>query len=160
MKIRLTEKEISIIKNEIRVTIFDNQEISNKINFLRNSTKYQKYNPTYEQAIEFIRNDSTNNNSYLYDKYNCVYFSKDVNNNAEKQNISCAYLRLNLKGNEPHALVAFNTTDKGIIFIEPQTDEIVNLQIGKDYWAECLTSSFENYKSNEKNIIVSYILYW
>jgi hypothetical protein len=29
--------------------------------------------------------------------------------------------------------VAFNTTDRGFIFIEPQSDEIVDLEVGKNY---------------------------
>jgi hypothetical protein len=33
-----------------------------------------------------------------------------------------------------HATVCFNTTDHGLIFIEPQDDEIVNLTIGQQYW--------------------------
>ena len=33
-----------------------------------------------------------------------------------------------------HALIAFNTIDRGIIYIEPQSDKIMNVRIGQPYW--------------------------
>ncbi|NIR87792.1 hypothetical protein GWO13_09665 [Candidatus Bathyarchaeota archaeon] len=36
--------------------------------------------------------------------------------------------------NWSHALNCFNTTDCGLIFVEPQEDEIVVLECGKPYW--------------------------
>ena len=33
-----------------------------------------------------------------------------------------------------HAIVCFNTVDKGLIFVEPQDDNIVILTIGKPYF--------------------------
>ena len=33
-----------------------------------------------------------------------------------------------------HAIVCFNTVDDGLMFIEPQSDDIMTLTIGEPYW--------------------------
>jgi hypothetical protein len=33
-----------------------------------------------------------------------------------------------------HALVCFDTVDKGLVFVEPQTDELVTVAVGINYW--------------------------
>jgi len=38
-----------------------------------------------------------------------------------------------------HAIVAFDTTDRGLIFVEPQTDKIhEDLDAGDSYWDETI----------------------
>ncbi len=89
--------------------------------------------------INFISKDKTNEDkNYTEGKYECVNFAKDVNNNAESNALRCAFVKIRFNSGETHSLVAFNTTDKGLIHIEPQTDQEVNLTIGKDYWSECI----------------------
>ena len=70
------------------------------------------------------------------------------------------YVKLFLNNNLPHAIVSFNTTDKGIVFFEPQTDDLVELEAGKDYWTECIKNSTLDYEKNKKNIVNSWIIYW
>jgi hypothetical protein len=36
-------------------------------------------------------------------------------------------------GDSAHAIACFNTTDSGLIYVEPQTDEIVTIAIGQQY---------------------------
>lgn len=55
-----------------------------------------------------------------------------------------------------HAIVGFNTTDEGMIYVEPQTDEIVkNLEIGKRYWSECV---IPNSDESDYDNTIDYIL--
>jgi hypothetical protein len=57
--------------------------------------------------------------------------------------------------------VAFNTTDKGLLYYEPQTDEKVNLQVGKDYWADCVVVQPGYYYEDDPDCIVEdFTLYW
>jgi predicted membrane GTPase involved in stress response len=51
-----------------------------------------------------------------------------------------------------HAIVCFNTTDKGIIFIEPQTDEIAQVVVGEYYRTSEIWVSL--------GVIKSYTIVW
>ena len=148
------------IQDEINVTYSSNILVSKKVQNLQNNSKHILKDPTYEESCNFIYSDETNEEAYDYEKYNCAHFSKDVNNNAENENLSCAYVRVNLQSNIPHALIAFNTTDKGIVFFEPQTDEEVDLEIGKDYWSECVISKNPLHESDPGNTVLDFIIYW
>jgi len=90
--------------------------------------------PTYASMEAFLASDKTDQNTYNATTYNCVNFSADVIANASKQNIRCAYVNIDF-GNilSGHAIVAFDTTDKGMVYIEPQNDCIVQLKVGNHY---------------------------
>jgi len=141
--IKNTDKKINDL--ETNITLLEDQKIT------------QEHNPTFDEALYFINNDDTNNKTYYEGGYNCVYFSKDLNNNASEKGLKCAYVELIFNYGSSHAIIAFDTIDKGIVYFEPQTDQIVNISIGKDYWSEC----FENgiYKG-PGNIISEINHYW
>jgi hypothetical protein len=80
---------------------------------------------------DFIARDRTNENTYT-NTYTCVDFAADVIKNAEAENIRCAYVYLEFPSGA-HSIVAFNTIDKGLIFIEPQSDEEVSVSVGSPY---------------------------
>jgi predicted nucleic acid-binding Zn-ribbon protein len=92
--------------------------------------------PTYASMQSFIASDKTNQNIYNANTYNCVNFSADVIANAAKQHIRCAFINIDFPGTTGHAIVGFNTTDKGMVYIEPQSDGIVNLKVGGRYYQE------------------------
>ena len=87
-------------------------------------TGYDLRNPTYSETKEFIKQDLTDRNSYIENEYTCSDFAAAVNNNAERQGFRCALVELKYPGERGHAAVAFNTVDKGLIFIEPQYDSV------------------------------------
>ncbi len=93
-------------------------------------------NPTYSEAIAFLKKDKTNNNTYNRDSYVCVHFAKDVCNNAEVEGFRCAIVVIrspwsSLGGD--HAIVAFETTDKGLVYFEPQFDKQVTVIAGRSF---------------------------
>lgn len=139
-------------------------EIKNKSNQIKNETIFVSKNLFYQNVKNFIQNDTTNDPSkYNETSYNCVHYSKDVNNNAEKKGIRCGYVIVDFNESyrDPHSLVVFMTKDKGLIFFEPQTDEEVNLTVGEEYWKECVISHSENDYNNKDNWRVkSYTIYW
>jgi len=153
--------QISTINNEINhVVEYLNENIS-ELEKLQSCKRYEMQNPTYSDIIKFLINDKTNEKSYDYDTFNCANYAQEVNNNAESQGIRCAYVEVNLSGGIPHACIAFNIIDKGIVYYEPQTDENVNLGIGKDYWADCVViSPGYYYESDPDNIVEGFTLYW
>jgi hypothetical protein len=159
--------DIESVKNDrnLLVNDLDNakqqlDEINQNIQYLQNRSKYELRDPSYNECHEFILDDETNENSYSATTYNCAHYSRDVNNNAEEQGIRCAFVEVIMSGDYQHALIAFNTTDQGIVFFEPQTDEPVSLIEGSDYWVECVITDTPRYDLNPDNIVESYILYW
>ena len=87
--------------------------------------------PTYREALQFIRSDETNRNQYNQ-SYTCTNFANDFMNNAFRAGYRCGYVTIEFP-EFSHAIVCFNTSDNGLVFIEPQNDEIVALATGKPY---------------------------
>jgi len=92
---------------------------------------YNIRDPTYNEALAFINSDKTNENEYS-ENYTCHHFTADFKNNAFEAGYRCGYVHIAFP-EVAHAIVCFNTTDHGVIFIEPQWDDIVTLIIGQSY---------------------------
>jgi len=92
-------------------------------------------NPTFQEMKDFILKDTTSRKQFILNKYECRHFAADVNNNAEAAGIRCALVLL-CYSNGQHAVVAFETTDRGLIYIEPQTDEAIRPEVGGTYQGE------------------------
>jgi len=93
---------------------------------------YNIWDPTYTQMKNFIARDKTNENLYNENTYTCYGYTADVIRNAETENIRCAFVYI-LFPSSAHAIVAFNTIDKGLIYIEPQHDIEVRVGVGESY---------------------------
>lgn len=94
---------------------------------------YTIRDPTYQEALQFINDDRTDANQYDDETYTCANFAADFKNNAFDVGYRCGYVGIEFPI-YAHAIVCFNTIDKGLIFIEPQDDEIVSVRIGYTYW--------------------------
>ena len=97
------------------------------------SSEYALSNPTYQEMKTFLAQDTTDSKTYAEDEYVCVDFAAAVNNNAEAEGIRCAIVDIFHPEGYGHTIVAFETTDRGLIFIEPQFDREVKLVIGNSY---------------------------
>lgn len=97
------------------------------------SIGYTPQNPTYQEMKIFLAQDTTNSNKYEQDEYVCTDFAAAVNNNADSQGIRCAIVDIFYPEGYGHTIVGFETTDRGLIFIEPQFDQEVELIVGQSY---------------------------
>jgi len=92
-------------------------------------------NPTLKQVKEFMINDYTDEIEWS-EEYDCTEISNIWISNALNKNegfFSCT-TELEFKQNEGHIIVSINTSDQGIIYIEPQKDKIIyNLEVGNNY---------------------------
>lgn len=96
---------------------------------------YNIRNPTYQEMLNFIAADQTDKNPYIHGSYVCWNFAADVTNNAFKAGYRCGWVYVEF-AYTAHATVCFNTTDHGLIFVEPQDDMIMNLAVGQPYWGD------------------------
>ncbi len=128
--------------------------------------------PTYEELIAFIKEDPTDKHLYSQN-YVCSDFAESVHNNAEAAGIRAAWVAIELMGrDEGHACNAFETTDRGLVYIDctgeepgghtrgsldqaltPSWDAVAYLEIGREYglinvdYATSLSYSFyEEYR--------------
>lgn len=99
----------------------------------------RRYNisyPSYPRVSSFIKNDETDREWYISGIFDDHDFAQKVKDNAFKHGIHCYYVELQFAEPPGHAIVAFNTMDRGLVFYEPQTDECVIVEIGIRYWRD------------------------
>ncbi len=89
-------------------------------------------NPTFQEMKDFILKDTTSRNPFILYTYECRHFATEVNNNAKAAGWQCGFALLCYTRGQ-HAVVAFDTVDRGLIFIEPQTDAAINVEVGGTY---------------------------
>jgi hypothetical protein len=85
----------------------------------------------------FLEQDETSEQEYLRNEYICVDFAANVKANAAEEGIRCAYVVIEYLGTTGHAIVAFGTTDRGLVYVEPQFDWDVVPEVGRRYY-ECV----------------------
>ncbi|MBM3166099.1 MAG: hypothetical protein FJZ94_01420 [Chloroflexi bacterium] len=119
------------------------------------SNRFSLRNPTFQEMLELLARDKTSEHKYIPGEYVCVDFSHEVNNNAEAQGIRCAVVDIFYPEGKGHTIVAFETTDKGLQFVEPQFDHLVTVEVGKSY------SQANGYKTPPgDDTILRYLITW
>lgn len=114
---------------------------------------YNIRDPTCREMLNFIASDRTNENEYS-ENYTCFHFTADVKSHAFQAGYRCGFVYI-LFPDDAHAIVCFNTTDQGLIFIEPQSDEIVTLAIGQPYW-----NRTEYLPPDYNDTVISFTVIW
>lgn len=105
-------------------------------------------NPTFKELIEFLAADKTDEKPFISGEYVCFDYTAELNNNADAVGIRAAYVRIRSE-EWGHAVAAFETVDRGLVFIEPQSDSEVELIIGKPYpWWQVGATSPLGYSDN------------
>ena len=89
-------------------------------------------NPTFEEMKDFLAKDPTSEKPFVAGTFECRHFATEVDNNAQAAGWQCAFV-LVCYAQGQHAAVAFDTIDRGIIFVEPQTDDIIDIAVGGTY---------------------------
>jgi len=74
--------------------------------------------PTWKELLDFLYDDRTDEYLYVEDVYMCGSFAMDLHNNAEAHGIRAAFVAIHFYNEIPHAVNAFKTTDKGLVYID------------------------------------------
>jgi len=76
-------------------------------------------NPSWEELKSFILLDDTDNHVYREGSFVCTDYAAILHNRAEAAGITSAYVNIDFVGDTPgHALNAFQTTDRGLVYID------------------------------------------
>jgi hypothetical protein len=122
---------------------------------------YTIKDPSYSDMLRFLEDDDTDKAEYIEDKYECIEFTTDLCNRAEEKGIRCAYVSVRFPDGRGHAIVAFNTIDKGLIYIEPQYDDLVNIVIGKPFYKCVVPKEGVTYvKPSHDDTILEVLVAW
>jgi hypothetical protein len=79
---------------------------------------------TWPELVSFLEKDHTKWNPYIPGKYTCLDFSTDLVADAAQQDIKSWIVAVDFTNGGPgHAFIAFETTDRGIVNVEPQADD-------------------------------------
>ncbi len=119
-------------------------------------------NPSWNQLTSFLRRDDTDKHEYDYGSFVCADFAEMLHNNAEDAGWRCAYVSIELSGypdfynlgissNTGHALNAFETTDRGLVYIDSTNsltgagpthgEALVEVKVGEPYNQEFIFPS-------------------
>jgi len=122
---------------------------------------YLLRDPSYHEVKAFLAEDRTSEREYVKGRYTCVDFSAAVKANAAREGIRCAYVVIEFRGGGGHAIVAFDTTDEGLVFVEPQFDWEVEPEIGQRYY-QCVKPPPGHYmtKPPYDDTITRYVVVW
>ena len=133
----------------------------------------------FTQLKSFLLQDDTDDEPYVLGVRTCGNFAEKLHNNAEEAGIRAAFVALHFsdKPESPHALNAFQTTDKGLVYVdcigeglEPVTseewlyaeahpcenDKVAYIEIGEDYGV----ISIDQAESLQYSFYVGYIHDW
>jgi hypothetical protein len=139
MQAQLTNVEIELNSSKELAESLEDTLSNLQANYDRLTTGYGYIlrDPSYQEMKDFLEQDETSEQEYLSNEYICVDFAANVKANATKQGVRCGYVVVEYLGTNGHAIVAFDTTDRGLVYIEPQFDWDVELEIGRCYY-ECV----------------------
>jgi hypothetical protein len=82
-----------------------------------------KHNPKavdvpWKKVVDFIKQDDVNRMLYRQGKFECTEFALTLHERALAKGIRCAFVAVEFDKGEGHAVNAFNTTDRGLVFID------------------------------------------
>ena len=99
--------------------------------------------PKYEDVIKFAREDNTKYNTGTRE-YDCKSFTEDFIKNSISNNLYACFAIIYFTNGDGHAVAQYNT-DKGKIYIDPQSGEQIKLKKGMSYigytvshWTDCI----------------------
>ena len=76
-------------------------------------------NVSFEVLKDFVISDQTDRDLYIPGMRMCGYFAETLHNNAERAGIRAALVIVEFEDESaPHALNAFETTDRGLVYID------------------------------------------
>ncbi len=142
--IRIIEKKNVMLEHELELSI------------IKYDTEYDiNMRPRYDEVIDFLKEDDTSKKRWTKE-YDCTQFSHEVVRNAISSGIFACEVTIDIdtksdgKIDAGHDIIAFNTTDAGIIYVEPQNDKRIYMSTGMNW------CTFTNGGDCENNIIIKY----
>jgi len=163
MQAELATVEIELSESKELAESLEDTLSNLQVNYAKLTTGYGYVlrDPSYQEMKDFLKQDETSEQEYLRNEYICVDFAANVKANAAREGIRCAYVVIEYLGTTGHAIVAFDTTDRGLVYIEPQFDWDVEPEIGRRYY-ECVVPPPGQYMTEPEydDMIARIVVIW
>ena len=127
-------------------------------------------NPTYAQVVDFMKADTTDSFRYVADYYMCGNYAETVHNNAEAAGIRTAIVFIRHEHGPGHAINAFLTTDRGLVYIDSTGSSfqagvsldcvVKEMKISQEYKPTFLFPSIYTIIYEHNNPITDIEVYW
>ncbi len=159
--VQQTEVEKTWINDKLQRQIEINENLTNEIIELYSELRYFNDNltsivkhPSYDEMVAFLQLNTIDQNEYITPNYVCYHFAMDTINDAFYSGYYSAYVQIQFADGTSHAIIAFQTIDRGLVYVEPQSDSIVTVQEGIRYWVD------NGYPSDHDDTIIEVRLVW
>lgn len=97
---------------------------------------------TEAELLEFLKTDKTDGIDYG-EGFNCVEYAFVLGLRGRWQGLQPEVVRIDFDGqNYGHLLLAYETSDKGVVFINPEDDSIVKPRIGGQLAGKRITGMY------------------
>jgi len=113
-------------------------------------------NPTYQEVVSFLEKNSSAQKKQLSPEYDQLNFAIDFRIGAKKAGLNAGVVPLSLES-IGYYINAFDTKDMGLIYVDPQADKIVAVEIGKSYWEQ---NGFTPIPEFDNKVIKAYPPIW
>lgn len=144
VKVKALEEKLLKLKVE-------NSKLRKELDDLKKNYYLLKKNPSYKEVKRFLILDSTD--IPTHEKRLCYHYALQMLANATEHGLYASPVVL-IFPNAGHMLVGFNTSDRGIIYVDPAYDFEVNITLGEDYFRE------NGLKSKYSGVVIDYATTW
>lgn len=132
------QAENTALAEELELVRLDYEELEK--HYVELTAASEPKNPTWAELKEFIERDKTDTGIYRSGEYDCTGFAQALRDNARKEGIRAAFVEIGFYEGGGHAVTAFQTTDKGLVYIDctgkeesGDYDTVGYVKIGKVY---------------------------
>jgi len=155
------QAENTALAEELQSLRLDYEELEKHYTALTTSSKLR--NPTWAELKEFLQRDKTDKGIYRSGEFDCTGFAMALRDNARQEGIRAAFVEIGWYEGGGHAVNAFQTTDKGLVYIDctggkesGDYDTVGYVEMGKVYGrvnlsaATCFT--YDCYVAHQQNV--------
>jgi Tfp pilus assembly protein PilO len=115
------QKQLDVYKDTLGTQVFSGVLPPYNVGYLADLALIDNSNATdctWEELVDFLREDDTDKNIYVDNVYMCGSYAQDLHNNAEAAGIRAAFVAIHFYEGDSHACNAFKTLDKGLVYID------------------------------------------
>lgn len=110
------QSENAALAEELEALQLDYEELEESCAGLTAAAELKS--PTWAELKEFLENDETDKGIYRPGEYDCTGFALALRDRARQAGIRAAFVEIGFYEGSGHAVNAFQTTDKGLVYID------------------------------------------
>ena len=134
--------ELAEVKDKVTELKRDGQDLKHEL--MMSKIRYNiehdiMMRPMLSDVVAFLEEDGTNYGIWSHD-YDCTQFSYGLVRRAIDTGMFACIVCIDFdedgdgRVDSAHNIVAFDTLDAGVIYVEPQSDDVVYMSVGMNYW--------------------------